>query len=64
MRIRHQTKRLNKLLVSNLVPDMITQIKQQYKYIQEISNPIQPMTRPVNVNGAGRNTLPAFSTAW
>jgi hypothetical protein len=63
-RIRHQTKRLNCLVVSNIVPDMITQIKQQYRYIQEISTPIQPMMRPVNVNGAGRNTLPAFSTVW
>jgi hypothetical protein len=63
-KIRHQTKCLNKLLVSNIVPNMITEIKQQYKYIKEISSPIQPISRPVNVNGAGRTTLPSFSTVW
>ena len=63
-KIRHQTKCLNKLLVSNIVPNMITEIKQQYRYIKEISSPIQPISRPVNVNGAGRTTLPSFSTVW
>jgi len=63
-KIRHQTKCLNKLLVSNIVPNMITEIKQQYKYIKEITTPIQPIARPININSGGRTTLPSFSTIW
>lgn len=63
-KIRHQTKCLNDHLVKSIVPNMITEIKQQYKYIQEINSPIDPISRPVNVNSAGRTTLPSFSTVW
>lgn len=63
-RIIHQVKELNKRVVEYVVPDMITQIKQHYAYIKEINEPIKPIPRPVNVNNAGRKTLPSLSTVY
>lgn len=62
--IVRQTKCLNKHLVDGLVPDMITNIRQYYGYIKDISNPINPIDRPINVNNAGRQTLPSVTTLW
>ncbi len=59
-----QVKRLNKLTVDAVVPGMITNIKQYYGYIKDINQPLQPMNRPVNMNSAGRNSLPSFTTTW
>ena len=56
-KIIHQVKELNRLTVNYIVPDMITEIKQTYGYIKEINEPIKPLSRPMNVNNAGRKTL-------
>lgn len=63
-RIVHQVKDLNKRVVEYIVPEMITEIKQYYGYIKEISEPLKPIPRPVNVNNAGRKTLPALTTSF
>jgi hypothetical protein len=60
----HQVKELNKRTVEYIVPDMITEIKQYYSHIKEINEPIKPIPRPMNVNNAGRRTLPALTSAW
>ena len=62
--IRSQTKKLNEKLVDSLVPNMLTAIKQYYGYMKDISTPIEPMARPMNVNNAGRQTLPSVTTIW
>jgi hypothetical protein len=62
--VRSQTKKLNEKLVDNLVPNMLTAIKQYYGYMKDISTPIEPMSRPINVNNAGRQTLPSVTTIW
>jgi hypothetical protein len=62
--IVHQVKELNRRTVEYLVPDMITEIKQHYAYIKEINEPIKPIARPMNVNNAGRRTLPSLTSAW
>jgi len=62
--IVRQVKILNRKLLDYIVPDIITQIKQSYAYIQEINQPLKPLTRPINVNSAGRKTLPSLSTVW
>jgi hypothetical protein len=59
-----QTKKLNKLTVDAVVPGIITNIKQYYGYIKDINQPLKPMNRPVNMNSAGRNSLPSFTTTW
>lgn len=62
--IIRQVKGLNRKLIEYIVPDMITNIKQQYGYIKEISEPIKPIPRPLNVTHAGRRTLPSPTTMW
>jgi len=59
-----QVKELNRKLMEYIIPDIITQVKQSYSYIQEINQPIKPLTRPINVNNAGRKALPGLSTVW
>jgi len=61
-KIIRQIKELNRLTVEYIVPDMITEIKQTYGYIKEINEPLKPLPRPMNVNGAGRKTLPSLTT--
>lgn len=63
-KIIKQVKELNRKLLEYIIPDVITQIKQSYAYIQEINQPIKPIARPINVNNAGRRTLPGLTTAW
>ncbi|AYV78269.1 MAG: hypothetical protein Edafosvirus8_19 [Edafosvirus sp.] len=63
-KIIHQVKLLNKRVVCDVLPDMITNIKQYYSYIDEINKPIQPIARPLNVSHAGRRTLPSLTSAW
>lgn len=56
-KIKRQVKRLNKETVQYIAPDMMTELKQKYSYIQHIKNPIQPIPDPINVNQAGRHQL-------
>jgi Lon protease-like protein len=63
-RLVYQIKELNKRTIEAIIPDMITQIKQSYGYIKEINEPIKPIDRPINVNNAGRKTLPSLTSAW
>lgn len=62
--IVRQVKQLNSYVVDYVVPDMITNIKQYYGYIKDINEPLKPITRPLNVNNAGRNSLPSITTTW
>lgn len=59
-----QVKILNKQTIDYIVPDMITNIHQDSNYLKTISNPIQPLDRPINANGAGRKTLPSFTSIY
>lgn len=59
-----QVKKLNQKTVDEIVPGMITAIKQEYGYLREINRPLQPIMRPLNVNNAGRKTLPSITTIW
>lgn len=62
--IKNQVDVLNKKTVEYIVPEMITQIKQQYGYLKEISKPLQQIDRPLNVNRAGRKTLPSYTSVF
>ena len=59
-----QVKVLNELTVNYIIPDVITNIKQYYGYIKDISNPITPMIRPMSTNTNGRRALPSYTTMW
>ena len=59
-----QVKKLNNQVVEYVLPDMITEIKQYYGYIDDISKPLVPNDRPVNVSNAGRRSLPSVTTTF
>jgi hypothetical protein len=59
-----QVKILNQYTVDYIVPDMITNIKQYFGYVNDINKPLTPMMRPMNVNSAGRKLLPSITTLW
>jgi len=60
--IVRQVKKLNEKVVNEIIPGMITQIRQEYGYLKEINKPLSPIARPMNVNNAGRRTLPSVTT--
>jgi len=59
-----QVKRLNKKVIEEIVPGIITNLKQYYGYLEEINKPITPIDRPMNVSNAGRKTLPSITTTF
>jgi hypothetical protein len=63
-KIIRQVKRLNEETVQYIAPYMIVNLKQQYSYIQDITNPIQPLPDPINVNQTGRNQLRSVTALW
>lgn len=63
-RIVHQVKELNLNVINRILPDMITNIKQNEEYINSIDRPIDPIPLPVNVSRAGRLSLPSVTTIW
>ena len=63
-RIVHQVKELNQKVINRILPDMITNIKQNEEYISAIERPIDPIPLPVNVSRAGRLSLPSVTTIW
>jgi hypothetical protein len=59
-----QVKLLNDKTVEYIIPDLLTNIKQYYGYIRDISQPITPIMRPMGTTNAGRRTLPSYTTLW
>lgn len=62
--INEQLKDLNNIVITQVIPDIITNIKSYYGYLEEINGPLKPIDRPVNINNAGRKTLPSISTTF
>lgn len=58
-RIVHQVKELNHIVIERIIPDMLSMIKQDQKYLDELDKPINPIARPINVSKAGRLSLPS-----
>ena len=59
LNINDQVKELNKLVLKNIVPNMITEIKQNQEYLRVIESPLVPIPLPLNLND-GRRSLPSF----
>ena len=62
--IIRQTKELNKLVIKEITPGIITSLRQNRGYLREINNPRNLLPLPVNVNNGGRQCLPGFSTIY
>ena len=63
-RIIHQVKELNEKVINRILPDMISNIKQNEEYLNVIDKPMDPIPLPVNVNRSGRLSLPSVTTIW
>ena len=63
-RLVHQVKMLNHLTVERIIPDMISMIKQDEKYLYDIDHPIMPIALPVNINSKGNKALPSAMTTY
>jgi hypothetical protein len=63
-KVVHQVKILNNIVLKRVIPDMITAIKQDDAYIQQLDKPIDPIPLPVNVNSKGRRQLPSVTTTF
>jgi hypothetical protein len=57
-------QRLNFIVIKEIMPNLMANITQYYSYLEDITYGIKPLQHPINVNNAGRRTLPSFSTLW
>jgi hypothetical protein len=63
-RIVHQVKKLNHLVIERIVDEMITNIKTNEEYLNQLDKPINPIPLPVCSASAGRRTLPPASKTF
>lgn len=63
-KVVHQVKELNKIVIEKIVPDMISNIKQDDEYIKQLDKPIDPIPLPVCMSSKGRLTLPSVTTTF
>ena len=63
-KVIHQVKELNHKTIEKIIPDMISMIKQDDAYIQQLDKPIDPIPLPVCVNSKGRTSLPSVTTTF
>jgi hypothetical protein len=62
--IIRQVKRLNNKVIDEILPSMLTEIRQYYGYLDDINEPIKPLMRPLNVSNAGRRLLPSVTSTF
>ena len=58
-----QSKFLNKKVLKEIIPGVMSNIKQYYGYLKDINQPIQPMLRPTNSSNR-KNIKPSITTKW
>lgn len=63
-KIIRQVKYLNEQTIQYIAPDMMTNLKQHYGYLDDIKNPINPLPQPINVNNAGRLQLASVAQLY
>ena len=59
-----QTKVLNKILLDTIMPEIVSNIQQQYGYLKDVTQPRQLVNLPVNMNSAGRKQLKSVTSIW
>jgi len=62
--IENEVNELNRILIRQIMPEIMSNIKQFYDFQRDINGPLRTIPRPINVNNAGRRTLPSFTTLW
>lgn len=59
--ITKQCKRLNEKVITSIIPEILTSVRQEYGYLKEINKPLTPIPRPISMGNKGRRTLPSTS---
>ena len=55
--IKEQIQELNEIVVDQIAPDLLSNVKQYLKYLEDKNEPYRLMQRPQNVSSAGSKTL-------
>ena len=63
-RIVHQVKALNHKVVQKILPGLITNLRQDDEYINQLDKPLDPIPLPVCMNSKGRLSLPSVTTTF
>jgi len=59
-----QLKVLNKILINYMMPDLMTNLKQDVEYLKVYDKPREILNLPIDTNHSGRRTLPSITTIW
>lgn len=62
--IKEQVKELNDLVVDEVVPDIVSQLKMYIGYLDRAFNQPIPLERPKNVSKAGMKSLPSITKTF
>ena len=57
--IRNYIARLNNIVIADIVPDIISELKTYFRYLDDVFGPQHVLDRPVNVSNAGKKLLPS-----
>jgi hypothetical protein len=55
--IKEQINELNNIVVDNIAPDLLSNVKQYVRYLEDKNEPYRLMQRPVSLSAAGTKTL-------
>ena len=56
-KIKEQIQHLNEIVVDQIAPDLLSNVKQYLKYLEDVNEPYRIMDHPQNVSSAGTKTL-------
>lgn len=59
-----QVKKLNMVVIDEIVPDMISSIKMHYKYLDDINQPLNPLPRAQSASTVGRTPIAPISSIY
>nr|WBF70782.1 hypothetical protein [Megavirus caiporensis] len=62
--ITNQILQLNNLVVDEITPDIVSQIKAHFGYLDRAFGKFEPMDRPQNVSNTGTKTLPSVTNIY
>ena len=51
---------LNCMVIKEIIPELLSNIKQRLKYLEDIDKPLEPIARPVSVNSKNNKMYPSL----
>ena len=59
-----EVKRLNVLVVKEIMPGILDSLIGYYRYLEDVNKPIEPLDRPMYVGGGTNRVLPSMTTTF